>query len=817
MRIIESDADHATIAVDDYPDLLAIRAIPEYRFVGPTKVQIATRNLQDLGLADTSIADTFGELAPHLFDYQAWVVEMALDRRRFAVFADTGLGKTAIQLDWARLVTIAHGGRTLIVAPLNVVSQTITEAAHFYGDTLPVTDLRDRAALTVWLEDGAGIGITNYEKIDGFDHAIPVTAVILDESSVLKASMGARRTAIMAAFKGVPYKLCCSATPAPNDRMEYGEHAFFLDVVRSTREFLAAFFVNRDGEWQLKRHGETAFYQHLASWSVFMRDPKAYGFADHLADLPPMSVDFPIVDLTDEQRVAARAHEKGNQPSMFGATVGGITSRTKCMQIAHGFQLGDPIERYATNKPQAIAELVNETHAGEPVIVWVTFDEEGDQLAALIPDAVHLSGRTPQATRNAVIEAFAAADEHAPRVVLLKSSMFGFGLNLQACRVQVFSTITDSFERFYQAVRRSHRYGQTRPVKIYVPLTQLDEAICQNVLNKEATFLADAQRQQQAYVDVLRPADTTERRKLMTIPQAEIGRAAGDNWTMVHGDSIAHMPTMHEYSVDLAVFSPPFANLFTYSSEAADMGNVRQDDEYRLQWLFFTRELARIMKPGRVVAIHCMDVIRFAGQHGTRHTYDYPSDLRQGMIEAGFTYHARVAIDKNPQIQATRTKDQNLLFVTLKRDALNSHPQASECVLMFRAPGESDVPVIAPDITNKEWITWAHHVWYDIRETDVLNAALAKEQEDERHICPLQLGLIERVVRLWSNPGELVFSPFAGIGSEGWESLAWGRRFYGVELKDAYWRTACEFLTQRESMLATRLFQPDADLTGIVV
>lgn len=155
--------------------------------------------------------------------------------------------------------------------------------------------------------------------------------------------------------------------------------------------------------------------------------------------------------------------------------------------------------------------------------------------------------------------------------------------------------------------------------------------------------------------------------------------------------------------------------------------------------------------------------------------------------------------------QAVRTKDANLLFVTLKRNALDSHPQASECVLVFRKPGESRVPVIASDVSNQEWIQWAHHVWYSIRATDVLNAALGKDREDEKHICPLQLSLIERCVRLWSNPGETVFSPFAGIGSEGYEALEWGRRFYGVELKRSYFEAACRFLREKEQEVASRL------------
>jgi DNA modification methylase len=789
----------AAVTLEAYPDLLKVRALPEWRFVGPRVIETTAEHLASAGLAPELAAATYGEPAGYLFDYQKWVVEAALRKERFAVFADCGLGKTPIQLDWARLAGEAHGGRTLILAPLQVVPQTIGEAARFYGDTLPIADLRDRAALKAWLDDGPGIGITNYEKIDGTTDTLAVSAVVIDESSVLKASMGVRRTSLVNAFRGVRWKLCCSATPAPNDRLEYAEHAYFLEVVRSTREFLAMFFVNRDGNWQLKHHGEKAFYRHLASWSVFMRSPAAYHFADNRQALPKLEMRYPRVDLTDAQRAAARRWERGDQPSLLGATPGGITSRTKVMQIAHGFELdGTEIRRFPARKPADIAGLVNGDHGDEQVIVWVTFDEEGTQLGRLIPDAVVISGKTPQARRTDLIDAFRRAGD-GPRVLICKASMLGHGLNLQACRIQIFSSMSDSFERFYQAIRRSHRYGQTRPVIVYVPLTELDEPMLRNVLAKQATWEADAGRQEQAYIEVLRPRDSTERKSLMTEPQVELDRDGTDRWTLVLGDAVAHMPTMAAESMDLAVFSPPFANLFTYSSEAADMGNVRSDDEYRLQWEFFAPELFRIMKAGRVVAVHCMDVIRFAGAHGYRHTYDYPSDLRAGMERAGFRYHARIAIDKDPQVQATRTKDANLLFVTLKRNALDSHPQASECLLIFRKPGEAAAKVHADDISNVEWISWAHHIWYDIRATDVLNAALGKEHDDERHICPLQLGLIERCVRLWTNRDETVFSPFAGIGSEGVESLRWGRRFYGIELKRSYFDTARRFLTTAES------------------
>jgi len=812
MRIIPLADGVSRLDIESYADLLQVRTLPEYRFVTERQVETTVQALAASGFLEEQPAVKSLPMNDGLFDYQAWTVERALDRQRFAIFADTGLGKTFMQLEWARQVATATKGRVLIVAPLNIVRQTIAEADHFYGSNYPLLDLTDRAALEAWLDERPWcIGITNYEKLDHRTEPLPLSGVVLDESSILKQSMGVRRTALIAACKGVPWKLCCSATPAPNDRMEYAEHAYFLDQVRSTREFLAMFFVNRDGEWQVKRHGLRAFHRHLASWSVFMRNPVAYGFEDHDSARPPLTVEYPDVQLTAAQHERARGFESG-QPSLLGYGVAGITSRIKMAQIANGFlyNSGKIESEFPSDKPAEVARIATEVHPDDRIIVWVSFDAEGDQLQRLIPGSVHLSGKTQRAHRDEIVEGFAADEPDAPRVLILKPAMFGFGLNLQSCAVQVFSTITDSFERYYQAVRRSWRFGQTRPVTVYIPQTALDEPIIRNVLSKQTEFLADAETQEREYVALLRPRDSTERKAYDVTEQTFLDRADGENWTMVQADCISHMPTMDDESIDLAVFSLPFANLFTYSAELGDMGNVRGDLEYRLQWEFFAERLARVMKPGRQVAIHCMDIIRFAGQHGHRHTYDFPSDVRAGMEAAGFRYRARISIDKNPQIQATRTKDQNLLFVTLKRDALASHPQAGEYVLLFTTPGEAEVPVLAPDITNQEWIRWAHHIWYGIRETDVLNAALGADADDERHICPLQLSLIERCVRLWSNPGETVFSPFAGIGSEGWESLAWNRRFYGVELKRSYFETACRFLAERETQLTSRLFVPEA-------
>jgi DNA modification methylase len=861
MRIATENATQSRVELELYGDLLKIRALPDYRFVDRATVIVDTGDLALVGIDTAGVEKTTPELAPHLFDYQRWIVERAFDRERFAIFADTGLGKTAMQLEWARLVCEATGGKVALFAPKSVCLQTVDEWARFYpADTTDVTiyNLTDRKHLDQWLAEGPArsIGVTNYEKFDGAaapdegnDVAAPgttgvvnlkyqagdvwpVEGVILDESSMLK-SFGTRKYAVMRAFDGIRYKLACSATPAPNQRTEFGQHALFLGLVRSTTEYLTAYFVNRDGDWEFKPHSFEAWVANLASWAVFVRDPARWGFADHLADLPELTETFPDVDLTPEQMNAARRHETGEQPSLFGATPGGIASRTKMMQIAHGFELGAGkiVATYPAHKPEAIRDLACDVHGDEQVIVWVTFDEEGDQLERLIPGAVHLSGKTPQAVRDETVRAFRMAAPDAARVLILKPAMFGFGVNLQSCAVQIFSTITDSFERYYQCVRRSHRFGQKRAVRIYVPLTQLDQAIAQNTMNKQSTYLDDARRLEDEVVAKLRPQDTSEVRIVNTEPDVEIDRTESETWTMVHGDCIAHLPTMAPESVDLCVFSPPFAALYAYSKALGDMGNVRADAEFRLQWRWFAERLLPVMKPGRVVAIHSKELIRFANTHGYRHCYDFPSDLRDGMVDAGFHYQRRITIWKNPQLEATRNKETSLLHVTSLRDAAGSFPQTGEYLMIFTAPGANATPIRHE---RSDW-TFEHHtavmntiwpeppvpdpgeidlwtdmaraeaasptVWSDIRETDVLTARTAKEHPEEKHVCPLQLGLIERTVDLWSNPGELVLSPFGGIGSEGWASLGIGRRFYGVELKESYYATACRNLKRREREL----------------
>lgn len=262
-----------------------------------------------------------------------------------------------------------------------------------------------------------------------------------------------------------------------------------------------------------------------------------------------------------------------------------------------------------------------------------------------------------------------------------------------------------------------------------------------------------------------------------------------DNYTLMLGDSCERLAEIPDNSVDLSIFSPPFQSLYTYSPTERDLGNSRTADEFYEHFSYIIDHLLRVTKPGRNVCVHVQQVAASLVNDGFIGLKDFRGDVIQKFTGQGFIYHGEVCIDKNPQAQAIRTKAKGLLFVQLRKDASWMRPGLADYIIVFRKPGENAV-AIHPDMSNEEWIEWAHPVWYGIRESDTLNVAEGRDKDDERHVCPLQLGTIERCIRLWSNPGETVLSPFAGIGSEGYEALRHGRKFIGIELKPSYFQAA---------------------------
>lgn len=294
----------------------------------------------------------------------------------------------------------------------------------------------------------------------------------------------------------------------------------------------------------------------------------------------------------------------------------------------------------------------------------------------------------------------------------------------------------------------------------------------------------------------------------------------GDRWRLMLGDCVERVRVVDDETVGLSVFSPPFPGMYVYSDSPRDMGNARDIGELIDHYRFLIPELLRVTMPGRSCCVHLCQTISVKYLDGFSGIRDFRGAVITAMEDAGWIYYGEVCIDKDPQVKAIRTKDQGLLFKSLATDSARMHMALADYLLQFRKPGDNPEPIRAgisqrygnPDgwITADEWIEWAAPVWYragegypgGIRETDVLNAAVAREDRDERHIAPLQLGVIERTVKLWSNPGDLVLSPFAGIGSEGYVALKHGRRFVGVELKRSYFDTACRNLEAAEGQLS---------------
>ena len=283
----------------------------------------------------------------------------------------------------------------------------------------------------------------------------------------------------------------------------------------------------------------------------------------------------------------------------------------------------------------------------------------------------------------------------------------------------------------------------------------------------------------------------------MTTADYVIDNASGTNWRMMLGDSCERLAEIPDESIDLSVYSPPFASLFTYSPSLRDLGNSGSREEFLTHYGYILAEKLRVTKPGRLSCVHVQQLTTSKAMHGVTGLTDFRGEVIRAHQAAGWTFHGEVTVNKDPQSQAIRTKAHALMFVTKNRDSSGTRPGLADYLLLFRKPGDNVVP-IKTDVTNEEWIDWAQPVWMDIRETRTLNVRVAREDADEKHICPLQLDFIERCVRLWSNPGETVLSPFAGIGSEGYVSILKGRKFIGCELKPAYWKTACDNLMAAE-------------------
>ncbi|ABO49726.1 helicase domain protein [Desulforamulus reducens MI-1] len=384
------------------------------------------------------------DINPGLFEFQKDIVKWALKRGRAAIFAGTGLGKSRMQVEWGQKIHELTGGDVLLLAPLAVAAQTVREGAAL-GYEVHLCRSQDDVK--------PGLNITNYEMLHHFE-PILFSGIVLDESSILKSFTGKIRNEIIESFAFTPYRLACTATPAPNDYMELGNHAEFLGVMSRT-EMLSMYFVHdggRTSQWRLKGHAESDFWAWVASWGVVLEKPSDLGYEDGAFKLPPLNIHEIIVPAE-------------------GPPANTLTERRQARKNS----LNDRVAY--------CAELINQTD--DTWLIWCDLNDESDALTKAIEGAVEVRGSHKPAYKEKAMLDFAAGDI---KRLVSKSSICGFGMNFQVCNRMAFVGLSDSFEQIFQAIRRCWRFGQTKPVDVYIITAETEGAVLENIKRKEQDF-----------------------------------------------------------------------------------------------------------------------------------------------------------------------------------------------------------------------------------------------------------------------------------------------------------------------------------------
>lgn len=685
------------------------------------------------------------EMNEKLFPFQKYCVKRAVKAGRFAMFEDCGLGKTLQQLEWAYQVQKHINQPVLILAPLGVIGQTIQEGVKFGYEVKEI-------GLTVFDQDlKAGIYITNYDNMDNIDSYL-FGGVVLDESSILKNFNGKIRNELIASFKETKYKLCCTATPSPNDTTELCNHAEFLNVM-SRNEMLAMYFVHDGGstsDWRLKGHAKQAFWDFVSTWAVMLSKPGDIGFSNEGYELPELKV---IEDYIETP--------KRNNGMLFNDVAVSAT----------GYH--NELRETINERMKRVSEIVNSS--SDSWIVWIGHDEEGDLLRKMIPGAVEVKGSDNKQKKKDNLLGFGKGEF---RVLITKLKIAQFGLNYQNCHNQIFASLDFSFESTYQGIRRSYRFGQEYDVNIHLIVTDTMQNVRKSFEDKQSAFY----EMQRAMTHAMNRNIKNELNLMKTVSQKEY---QSDFCHIMNGDCVQLIESIPDESIGFSIFSPPFAELYTYSDKLEDMGNSKDYKEFFVAFNFLVKELYRVMWSGRNVAVHCMDLPIQKGKEGYIGLRDFSGMILKAFEESGFIYHSRVTIWKNPVTEMQRTKALGLLHKQVKKDAAMSRVGIPDYLMIFRKPGNHDHPVHC-DISVDTWQKYASPVWMDIDYSDTLNGVKGRDKEDEKHICPLQLQTIERAITLWSNKGDKILTPFLGIGSEVYQSIKMGRYGIGFELKESY-------------------------------
>lgn len=748
-------------------------------------------------------------LNPLLMDYQKDLIKWALKRGRAALFCDCGLGKSFMQLEWARHIP----GDVLIAAPLAVGPQTVKEAVKFNIEGVSFG------------QDGLKQGkitITNYENLHKYNPA-DFTGIVLDESSILKNETGKRRNEIIDDWGRVAFRLACTATPSPNDLMELGNHCQFLGVM-SMQNMIAKYFIHDSGDTKqahrLKKHAVKDFWQWVAQWAVMMRDPKELGYCVDGFDLPTLNV----------QQIEVQTENTG--PYLFQLPAETLNERLEARR--------ETIQERA----EKCAELIKSK--GGTWVVWCNLNSEAEALRKLLPDAVEVKGSDKPDDKVKRLVGFADGEFE---VLITKPKIAAMGMNWQHCNQVAFLGLSDSFEQYYQAVRRCWRFGQKNPVDAYLITADREGNVVENIKRKED------QHEEMIKQMATNMSEYTKAELASTSNQTDeynTDKVETKNYTAYKGDCVDIVSQLPDESVHYSIFSPPFASLYTFSDAHRDMSNVTDYSQFFGHFSYLIKDLHRVIKSGRLVSIHCCNLPKSKNHDGVIGIYDFRGDIIRAFEAAGFVFHSEVVIWKDPVVSMQRTKALGLLHKQVCKDSAMSRQGIPDYLITMRKIGVNEEPIsgeltqfsggeVSPEEFRNEsyngynshgwdnelesddfktrhsidiWQRYASPVWMDIRQGDVLNYREGKDPDDEKHLTPLQLGVIERGLDLWTNPGDTVLSPFMGIGSEGHVSLLKGRKFIGVELKDSYYRQAVKNLEYANDEATSGILPGLAELIG---
>lgn len=761
------------------------------------------------------------------FLFQRHIVRWALLLGRAAIFADVGLGKTWMQIMWAWHVAKHTNKPVLILAPLAVAEQTVREGEKFGVTVYHVEN--NGEVLHHCVEDKYPIFITNYERVDHFDIS-QFAGIVLDESSILKHYSNTFFD-LCERFKQTPYRLCCTATPSPNDIVEIGNHSTFLDIM-DFHDVLARWFVGEGDvarQARLKGHAVEDFYRWLTSWAVCISKPSDLGDEYDMPGYERIVPEFHEYELGSSQQTIERAWEKGK-------LLPDTPSATSFMQVKRDSNA----ERVAKAR-----EIVDSIDSAEPVIIWCDTDFEADELIKVFQsdNYVEVRGSHSPKSKESGLRAFTFGEK---RIIISKPEIAGLGLNWQHCAQMIFVGVSFSFERTYQAMGRVVRYGQKRTPHIHMIYSESEGSVMQRLQEKQRAFI-DMQTNMNAAMrkyGLFRTGSGT-----VTFSDTENDIAQGAGWTMYLGDCVKVARGFASNSIDFCVHSPPFSSLYTYSDKQADMGNAATDEEFFAHYNYLIKELLRITKPGRTVAVHVKDLPLFINRDTVMGIAPFSDDVtvafRQARLDSEadlpdvkrskWVLQSRITVGKDPVVEMQKTNSHGLLYKNWRTKAQALRVGLPDYVLVFRkfSTEPESAPVVHDphDLTyygsnppgsllaipsrrsgqiNASLPVWQNYanpiwddvtipaIWSDINQMRVLNVEIAREAKDERHLAPLQLDLIERLIHWYTNPGELVFDPFGGVGSTPYVAVKMGRRGMASELKPSYWKLACKYLRQAE-------------------